>query len=33
MRYGSGTHFLSKNKDFGNGNSLRMTKQEDISSC
>ena len=29
MCYSSGTHFLSKNKDFGNGNSLRMTEQED----
>ena len=29
----SGTHFVSKNKDFNNGNSLRMTEQEDISSC
>ena len=28
----SGTHFLSKNMDFNNGNSLRMTEQEDISS-
>ena len=27
------THFLSKNMDFNNGNSLRMTEQEDISSC
>ena len=29
----SDTYFLSKNKDFNNGTSLRMTKQEDISSC
>ena len=28
----SGTHFLSKNMDFNNGNSLRMTEQEDTSS-
>ena len=28
----SGTHFLPKNMDFNNGNSLRMTEQEDISS-
>ena len=33
MGYSSGTHFLSKNKDFDNGNSLRMTEQEDISPC
>ena len=32
-RWYSGTHFLSKNKDFNNGNSLRMREQEDISSC
>ena len=29
----SGTHLLSKNMDLNNGNSLRMTEQEDISSC
>ena len=29
----SGTHFLSKNKDFNNGNSLRITEKEDIASC
>ena len=29
----AGSHFLSKNKEFNNGNSLRMTEQEDISSC
>ena len=28
----SGTHFLSKTKDFNNGNSLRITDKEDISS-
>ena len=33
MGYSSGTHFLSQNKDFDNGNSLRMTEQEDISPC
>ena len=29
----SGSQFLSKSKDFNNGNSLRMTEQEDISYC
>ena len=33
MRKYSGTHFLSKNKDFNNDNSLRITEKEDISSC
>ena len=33
MRKYSGTHFLSKNKDFNNGNSLRITEKEDILSC
>ena len=33
MRKYSGTHFLSENKDFNNGNSLRITEKEDISSC
>ena len=29
----SGIHFLSKSKDFNNGNSLRITEREDIPSC
>ena len=29
----SGTLFLSKNKDFDNGNSQRMMEQEDILPC
>ena len=29
----SGYHFVSENKDFNKGSSLRMTEQEDISSC
>ena len=32
-RQSSGTHFLSKNKYFDNGDSLRMTEQDDISPC
>ena len=32
-RQSSGTHFWSKNKYFDNGDSLRMTEQEDISPC
>ena len=28
-----GYHFVSKNKDFNKGNSLRIKEQEDISSC
>ena len=32
-RASSGTHFVSKNNDFNNGNSLRMTEQKDISPC
>ena len=32
-RASSGTHFVSKNKDFINGNSRRMTEQNDISPC
>ena len=31
--WSSGTHFLTKNKNFDNGNSLRMTEQEDILPC
>ena len=31
--YSSGTHFVPKNKEFDNGDSLKMTEQEDISPC